>query len=267
MYNQKENDNHRLTRINTSFGIRTPFVFICAHPWLRGYQDQLNSSSLLSLRAKRSNPRHHEIASAQCASQWQSLGCGSDEHLAYFVSRAWLVASSKCRVKSRAGMILVIVLAMSAALLVLGGSYLKSVSQHRPVNSKNLRQMQMEFFSQGIQRIALLKFKKFPADFYHAYIYENAFNSVPRPRDLPIYRFTPLTEFAGRTDTALNGPRTTNPPLTGSPAPIASYRTSFSLITSKRYSRDFIEINVTTTVGALVQDYKMTVEASRTTLL
>jgi len=53
----------------------------------RGYQDQLNSSPLMSLRAKRSNLRHHEIASAQCASQWQSLYRGFDEHLACFVGR------------------------------------------------------------------------------------------------------------------------------------------------------------------------------------
>gem|GEM_PF-6434334 len=33
----------------------------------RGYQDRLNSSPLMSLRAKRSNLRHHEIVSALCA--------------------------------------------------------------------------------------------------------------------------------------------------------------------------------------------------------
>jgi len=40
--------------------------FIFTH---QGYQDQLNSSPLLSLRTKWSNPRHHGIASAQSASQ------------------------------------------------------------------------------------------------------------------------------------------------------------------------------------------------------
>jgi len=70
----------------------------------------------------------------------------------------------------REGMALVIVLALSMALLTLGGSYLHTIQNQTPVNPTILAFAQADILAQGIAQIATLKFKELPGPFYYSFI-------------------------------------------------------------------------------------------------
>ena len=102
---------------------------------------------------------------------------------------------------NRKGIAIVIVLALSSFLLILGLAYVKNVTTISTTNPKRLKQIQSDFFAQGIQKIALLKFKALPADFYHAYRYKVEDEKLPRSLTLPvlmpktIFRFLRTRKF------------------------------------------------------------------------
>jgi len=162
------------------------------------------------------------------------------------------------RPRSRYGMAIVIVLVFTLALLVLGSAYLKTFSTTKPVNPKMLERMQADFFAQGISQIAILKFKRFPADFYHAYIHQQAGLTNITP--------TPFARFLGGADTPLQDYRPGGTSI-GDPVPLATYSTSYNMISYKGYNRDALEINISVRVKDVQQNYVFTVDASRTRLL
>ncbi|HEY9071086.1 MAG TPA: hypothetical protein VIV61_12580 [Candidatus Ozemobacteraceae bacterium] len=159
---------------------------------------------------------------------------------------------------ANAGMAIVIVLVFAFTLLVLGSAYLKTFSTTKPVNPKMLERLQADCFAQGIAQIAMLKFKRFPADFYHAYIHRRAGLTNIMP--------TPLERFQGAANTPLQDFRPGGVSV-GDPVPVATYSTWYNMISYHGYNRDALEINVSVRVGAIQQNYVFTVDASRTRLL
>lgn len=157
-------------------------------------------------------------------------------------------------------MALVIVLVILMFLLILGSSYIQSISQIKHFNPKALEQLQSDFFAQGVNRIALLKFKKYPADYYHAFFYE-----IERKKGtsgLTAYSPWPLTVFNGESGTV-----TCNNSTFKSPLKIASYSVNYAMISHKPYANDGIEVTVFVQVGTHTRNYKTTVDASRTRIL
>lgn len=155
-------------------------------------------------------------------------------------------------------MAIVIVLVFSLTLLVLGSAYIKTFTTTKPVNPKMLERLQADFFAQGIAQIAMLKFKRLPADFYHAYIHAQAGLTNITP--------TPLARFHGGNNTPLQDYRPGGVSI-GAPVPVATYSTIYNMISYKGYNRDALEVRVSVTVGTVQQNYVMTVDASRTRLL
>lgn len=166
--------------------------------------------------------------------------------------------NARRRSESRTGMAIVIVLVFAFTLLVLGSAYLKTFTMSKPVNPKMLERLQADCFAQGISQIAMLKFKRFPADFYHAYIHQRA--------GLTNYNPTPMTHFHGAADTPLQDYRPGGTSI-ADPVPVATYSTRYNMISYKGYSRDALEINISVTVGDIQQNYLFTVDASRTRIL
>ena len=159
--------------------------------------------------------------------------------------------------RRKSGMALVIVLAISMSLLILGTAYIGTFTQSRKTNTRVLEQLQADFFAQGVAKIAMLKFKKFPADFYHAYKYDVA--KKKGTAGLPALAVDPLASFHGAVGTVLQ--KDANLPA---PLKVDSYSTMYRLTTSKDYDRDVIEIEVNVHIGEYVQTYVSTVDASRT---
>ncbi|MFZ2960276.1 MAG: hypothetical protein WA705_25620 [Candidatus Ozemobacteraceae bacterium] len=164
---------------------------------------------------------------------------------------------------SSKGMALIIVLAISAALLVMGLSYIQTFSQSRPVNPKVLEKLQADFLAGGLQRIALLKFKRFPEDFYHAYFYQVAWDNPAKRPSLTAYTPLPLQEF--KDDPVLQFGISTF----ASPLVIASYSTNYSLLSHKNYASDSLDITVTVRLAERPPDktathtYSLKIDASR----
>ncbi len=161
--------------------------------------------------------------------------------------------------RSSRGMALVIVLAIATALLVMGSSYLRTFSQSRPVNVKILEKVQADLLATGLQRIALLKFKRFPEDFYHACFFQFAWDNPTKRPTLFSYSPLPLEVFQG--DPILrNG-------IAGllSPLSVATYSTTYRLLSHKAYTRDSVEIviNLQMTNRTPVQSYALKVDAER----
>ncbi|MBF0407416.1 MAG: hypothetical protein HQM10_08680 [Candidatus Riflebacteria bacterium] len=163
----------------------------------------------------------------------------------------------------RKGMALVIVLTFSMVLMVLGSSYISSFSSYKQNNPKHLSKIQADFFAQGISKLALLKFKKFPADFYHAYLYDIA--SKKNPTVVPkLTSPTPLEVFHKEKSNALL--QDNSGMKTG--VPVIYYDTKFSLTATKNYSCDALLISVTVQMkDSNPQVYETLVEASRSRIL
>lgn len=156
-------------------------------------------------------------------------------------------------------MALVIVLAIATALLVMGTSYISTFTQSRPVNVKILEKVQADLLATGLQKIALLKFKRFPEDFYHACFFQFAWDDPARRRTLFNYNPLPLAVFQG--DPVLrNGVAGFLNPLS-----VNMYATTYRLLSHKAYSRDSVEIviNLQMTARSPVQSYSLKVDATR----
>lgn len=161
-------------------------------------------------------------------------------------------------------MALVVVLAFSTVLLILGSAYLNSFKQGRGTTERQLDQIQMEYFAQGIQRIALMKFKKHSPAFYRAYRYQMA---KDRGESLTNnYSPTPLEKFHGQGHNVLQHSSSED---FKSPLKIASYSTVYTMSKSDEFNRDLLQITVYVQLTATgpVSVYRASFEASRTLLL
>ena len=163
---------------------------------------------------------------------------------------------------SRSGMAIAVVLIFSTVLLMLGGAYIKTISNVQKVNPKLLEQVQADFFGQGISKIALLKFKKYPADFYHAFIF--SINNPPVTNVSAPGTPTPFESFKGAPGSVLQNDLSITSPAS---IPIAFYYTDFKMVTHKAYNKDGLEIIATVSINGIDRGYKTTVEASRTRIL
>jgi len=128
---------------------------------------------------------------------------------------------------SRKGFSLVLVLTFSMLLLALGSAYLKMNTQNKPVNDRVFEHTQADFLAQGIVQLAVLKFKKRPAEFYYAY---KARKSAANPGPFNVYV---------QSDTSLNGT------WTDANGSVYNFYTSWELITNKLFDVDGIRIQVT----------------------
>ncbi|OGK07371.1 MAG: hypothetical protein A2W80_02185 [Candidatus Riflebacteria bacterium GWC2_50_8] len=178
----------------------------------------------------------------------------------------------------RNGMALVIVLAFSSILLVLGVVYLRTFSQSTHISGLQLDQIQAEFFARGMQNIATFKIKRFPDFFLRAYryhVYQNRVNagdtdvsppSNPFPNPSPFQKFTGA--YPGRTNDLLQHMHPTEDSTLGfsTPLKVATWSTSFNLRSAEDFNRAFIEIDVYVQMEGrdLVSQYRMSLDASQT---
>ena len=159
-------------------------------------------------------------------------------------------------------MAIVIVLSLSMFLLVLGLSYLRSISQTSHTNPHRLKQVQAEFFARGIQRLGILKFKALPADFYHAYRYKVEDEKVPRNPVIPVFAFKPFSDFLGGDNSILQNLDGLSDPIN-----IKKYETNYQVSSSKKFDHDMIEVDVKVELEDFSQSYSVTIDASRSTIL
>ncbi|MBI3037467.1 hypothetical protein HYY75_00250 [bacterium] len=159
------------------------------------------------------------------------------------------------------GMALVVVLMFATALLILGANYIQTFTHVKVLNPKVLDHLKADFYAQGLQKIALLKYKKFPADFYHAIYFDlGGQTNSPQPW-LSFHEFNPAGTVLAESTLQYRPSQTT--PL-GNPTPISSYTTSYRLLTSDRYKRDSIEIKVVLEVGGKKHEYSMKLDVEKT---
>lgn len=163
----------------------------------------------------------------------------------------------------RRGMALVMVLAFTMTLLILGSTYMRNFSNVKRTNPIILEQVQSDFLAQGLSRIAILKFKKFPSEFYHAYTYNVArtatYPALVPPSPAPLDCFQEI----GDAPTVLQNQISIASP---SSFPLNNYSTSFRLITSNQYNKDGVEITFTIVTPTQTRRYIFTVDATRVTL-
>ena len=157
------------------------------------------------------------------------------------------------------GMALIVVLTIATGLLILGLSYIQNFTQKKPLNPKILEKVQSDYLATGLQKIALLKFKRFPEDFYHAFFYQVAWdNPSKRPGLLP---YTPLPLKVFHDDDILQGKVAS----LADPLKLDYYNTTYSLLTHKKYASDSLDItiNVRLAGSAAPHSYSLKVDASR----
>lgn len=161
-------------------------------------------------------------------------------------------------------MAIVIVLIFTISLLMLGGTYLGSFKQTKVINLKSIDQIQADYVAQGLMKIATLKFKRFPADFYHAYMHEMARLRGATGAPFVSYTPSPLTVFHTQ-----NSPTCILQNQAGlcSPVQVATYSTSYQLVSTKAYTNDALAVSVTVQVGNLVSAYQSNLVASRTRII
>lgn len=162
----------------------------------------------------------------------------------------------------RKGMAIVIVLSLSLFMLILGVSYLKNISHVSQSNPHRLTQVQSDFFAQGIQKLAVLKFKAVPADFYHAYRYKVEDEKIPRNPLLPKLLPSPFADFLGNDGTILQGMSDM-----ADPVPVKDYKTEYSVNSSKKFDHDMVEIRVKVDFEGFSQSYTANFDASRSLIL
>lgn len=166
----------------------------------------------------------------------------------------------------RSGMAIAVVLIFASVLLMLGGAYIKTISNVRKINPKMLEQVQADFFGQGISKIALLKFKKYPSDFYHAFILSK--RAIPNSNPTSPSS-GPFDSFKGADGSILQMSRNINiyPLLAPASFPVQSFVTDFTMVTHKAYNKDGLEITVRVELNGMWRSYQTTIEASRTRIL
>lgn len=161
-------------------------------------------------------------------------------------------------------MAIVIVLIFTISLLMLGGTYLGTFKQTKAINLKSIDQIQADYVAQGLLKIATLKFKRFPADFYYAYMHDMARLRGTTGAPFVTYNPTPLNIF--HTQNAATCILQNQAGLC-SPVQVATYSTSFALVSSKAYTNDALQISVSVQVGNLVSAYQSNLVASRTRII
>lgn len=142
-------------------------------------------------------------------------------------------------IRSRQGMALIIVLVFSLALLVLGTSYMNTISKTTVVNPIQLRRLQADFLAQGIAEIALLKFKKFPADFYHSYVA----HITGAPAETEPYVVFCEQGTGPDANTPLRNLQYDGQSL-GAPVNLLDYTTDYRMLSYKGYDNDGLQITV-----------------------
>lgn len=169
-----------------------------------------------------------------------------------------------CRVRS--GMALVVVLAFSAVFLILASSYLRTFTHGKAISTKQLSQIQMEFFAQGIQRIAIFKFRKFSSQFYRAYRYQLAKDGVPPVTLTYNYSPTPMEKYHGIGANVLQSSGDLD---FMRPLDYESYSTRYSMSKIAEFNRDVLEVTVTVKPRGEIQNYvfRASFDASRTAII
>lgn len=117
-------------------------------------------------------------------------------------------------ITSKNGMALVLAMTLTMALLILGSSYLKSISQRSNSNTIELGAIQADLLAEGITQIAMLKLKELPGPLYYAALCKAKGNGTEA-----------LKTYNG--DSVLNG--------SIKDEFIAQYSTSFAMLPSKLY--------------------------------
>jgi hypothetical protein len=152
----------------------------------------------------------------------------------------------------RSGMAILVVLCLSMVILMLGMAYMKSYTDSNPVTKLQLDRIQSDFFARGIQNIALFKIKKYPDFFIRSYRQEMyrrrvVTEGLPNLDPDQIYLPTPFESFMGRDPMSgdyggvLNN---WNNSSFASPLNIATYSTEISILSSKDFTQDLLEIRV-----------------------
>lgn len=132
------------------------------------------------------------------------------------------------------GMAILIVLVLATSLLIMGGTYWKTIQQVRPISDNLLQKAQANLLAEGILNIAILKFKELPSDFYYSYY-------IARVSTLTT-NLVPLNSF---TEVSTSGSL-----LTGSIANIdgegnvASFTTDYQVLSQDKYTSDSLRITV-----------------------
>lgn len=178
-------------------------------------------------------------------------------------------------------MAIMVVLSIASILLLLGVTYLKSFSQSTFSGKLQLDQIQADFFAKGIQNIALFKIKRYPDFFLRAYRYKVYHDRIAAgdtslgaplaaaPVPPPFAKFTGV--YPGHTRDLLNNIPDDIDNLTKftEPLKIATYSTSFSLLSADDFNRGFIEITVNLQLDGkdLISTYRMSLDASQTARL
>ena len=177
----------------------------------------------------------------------------------------------------RNGMALIIVLAFSAILLVLGTVYLRTFTQAAHVSKIQIDNIQAEFFARGIQNIALYKVKRFPDFYLRAYRYQ-AYNrrvgagdpDVSQPIR-PFEKPSPFERFTGAAGDILQNLNDGDDTAWQFTAPlrIATWSTTFNLRSSEDFNRAYIEIDVYVQMEGRdnVAQFRMSLDASQTSAL
>lgn len=159
------------------------------------------------------------------------------------------ISNKISKIKSNKGLAIVIVMVFSMALIILGSAYLKtSTNVASTINPKALEQIQANFLAKGLMKIALLKLKKLPADFYHAYIHEiNRRNG----RSVQLYNPNPWAVF---TETSVNNGNSIfhshSQVLQNLNNICSGYDINFNILSQRQYNIDIIEIVATFTMAS-----------------
>ena len=127
---------------------------------------------------------------------------------------------------TRKGMTLVLVLALCFGLLTMAIAYIRVNKQSRPINTRLSESIQADFIGQGVVNLAVLKFKKRPAEFYYAY---KAFNAGINGEPFRVYTAS---------DTTINGV------FTDPSGVMFSYFTEYELVANRPFEEDAIIIRV-----------------------
>lgn len=152
------------------------------------------------------------------------------------------------RKNKKQGMAIVIVLCIAAVILALGSVYVRHYSNTAPAAKLQYDRIQADFLAKGIQNIAIYKIKKYPDFFiraYRQYVYWQRTKTDSSLKKLNAEQTSspmPFESFLGNRNGILMG-RYSNDfiePL----ATTASYATDISLISSKDFQTESIEISV-----------------------
>lgn len=161
------------------------------------------------------------------------------------------------KTKNNRGMALVVVLCISGIILILGTVYSKLYTDSTPVSKLQLDRIQADFLAKGIQNIALYKIKKYPDFFLRSFRQEihrkrsSIDSSLPQLDEYQKNSPTPFEYFVGK------GPNGGNEGILNSeytkefiePLDYASYTTDITLINSKDFNSEAVEIKVAVQMG------------------